>query len=240
MHDPTPEMIYRVSGQRDRNVFDDSAVPSVESILEALVRLGRGLDDVRSVYDFACGCGRIARPLLARLRNASYAGSDIDETAIGFLAAALPTGRFFVNGVLPPLPLEDETFDLVFGWSIFTHFDESYQDAWLAELRRITRPGGSVLLTVSGEAMWEWLAQNSKHRRREELLGLRTRWREDGFVFWDNDGWEQHFPSHYHTAFHTPEYIRRHWSRWFEVVDVVPGGARPAQDMVILRRPASP
>jgi SAM-dependent methyltransferase len=233
-------MIYRVSGQRERDVFENSAVPSVESIEEALGRLGRRLDDVRSVYDFACGCGRIARPLVGRLKNASYVGSDIDETAIRFLASTLKPARFFVNDDLPPLPVEDETVDLVFGWSIFTHFDASYQDAWLAEIRRITKPGGSVLLTVSGEAMWEWLAENSDHVRLEELLGLRTRWREEGFVFWDRDGWEQHFPPYYHTAFHTPEYIRRHWSRWFEVVDVVPGGARPAQDMVILRRPFGP
>jgi len=49
------------------------------------------------------------------------------------------------------------------------------------------------------------------------------------FLYWTGDGWEQHFPNYYHTAWHLPQYIREHWSYWFEVVDIVDHGARPTR-----------
>lgn len=56
-----------------------------------------------------------------------------------------------VNDGLAPLRFPDEYFDLIFNQSVFTHFDENYQDAWLIELERVTKPGGVLLLAVSGE-----------------------------------------------------------------------------------------
>jgi len=84
--------------------------------------------------------------------------------------------------------------------------------------------------------MWEYLRTRFAHAKLDDLLARRADFDRTGFVFWDNDGWEQHFPAYYHTTFHTPQYVRAHWSSWFEVVDVVLGGAQPAQDMIVLRR----
>ena len=33
---------------------------------------------------------------------------------------------------------------------MFTHLDEDYQNLWLEELRRITQPNGTVVLTIQG------------------------------------------------------------------------------------------
>ena len=56
---------------------------------------------------------------------------------------------------LPPLPFDDARFDLVLGYSVFTHLNVQYQDAWLGELRRLVRPGGILLLSISGPRMLE-------------------------------------------------------------------------------------
>ena len=50
----------------------------------------------------------------------------------------------------PPLPYEDDRFDLVYSVSIFTHLDEQLQRPWIEELTRVVRPGGLVLVTVTG------------------------------------------------------------------------------------------
>jgi hypothetical protein len=58
---------------------------------------------------------------------------------------------------------------------------------------------------------------------------------ECGLLYWAG-GWDAHFPQFYHTAWHTTAYLRQHWSRWFEVVEIIEGGGRPTQDLVVLRR----
>jgi len=50
------------------------------------------------------------------------------------------------NSSIPTLPVEDNSVDCIAAWSVFTHI-ETFELHWLAELRRILRPGGLALLT---------------------------------------------------------------------------------------------
>jgi hypothetical protein len=45
------------------------------------------------------------------------------------------------------------------------------------------------------------------------------------------------FPDYYHTSWHKPRYVRRHWSRWFEVVRLEEGTDPGSHDFIVLRRP---
>jgi len=74
------------------------------------------------------------------------------------------------------------------------------------------------------------------HPRLKDLKAMLQELDEKGFVFWDGDGWEQHFPDFYNTTFHTHEYIRRHWSQWFNVMHVQKGTDEMPQEVVVLRR----
>ena len=85
------------------------------------------------------------------LRRAVYGAADVDSDAIGWAQEHIPYCEFRVNSPDPPLPFEDGQFDLVFNHSVFTHIDEHRQDEWLEELRRVTCPGGLVVLTTHGE-----------------------------------------------------------------------------------------
>jgi SAM-dependent methyltransferase len=167
---------------------------------------------------------------------ANLHGSDIDAPAIDWLRQHMPKADLRVTEALPPLPWHDGSFDLVIGYSVFTHLDERYQDLWLTELHRVTRPGAALLLTVSGEYMWRWTMERSGHPNLSDLKRMRGELDARGFIHWRGDGWEAHFPDCYHTTFHLPAYIRRHWSRWFDVVGILERRARPAQDLVVLRR----
>jgi SAM-dependent methyltransferase len=132
-----------------------------------------------------------------------------------------------LNGERPPLDFPDRFFDLVYAVSVFTHLPESLQLAWLQELRRVTAPGGLVLLTVRGPSYADTL---SPEKRVE--LGAH------GFVFSPMPPHLQHlFPAWYQTATMTEDYIRRTWSVVFEIVRRIPRAVDGAQDMIILRRP---
>jgi SAM-dependent methyltransferase len=139
------------------------------------------------------------------------------------------------NGGLPPLPFGRTEFDLVLGYSVLTHLDEAYQDAWLDEFSRRTSPGGLLLLTIHGEAMWRQITEGG-HPRIGELTARRAEWDRKGILFWDGDDWERFFPAYYHTTFHSHDYVKARWSKWFDVVHILEGTPELRQEIVVLRR----
>jgi SAM-dependent methyltransferase len=154
-------------------------------------------------------------------------------------AGAECASRWIANDGLPPLHFDDGRFDLVLGYSVFNHLNERYQDAWLAELRRLVCPGGILLLSISGPRMLEKTLTTSDHPNLTDLREHVGEFTPDGILHWLNDGWEQHFPAYYHTTFHSHRYVRHRWSRWFEVIGIVADTPRQLQqDIVILRRPS--
>ena len=107
------------------------------------------------------------------------------------------------------------------------------QDAWLSELRRITRPDGVLLLTVEGQSTWSRI-------RRSAEEPFASRWQQElerkGILFIENDAWVgSTHPSFYHSTIHAPWYVFDHWAEFFDVDAYLVEGAW-AQDLVVLRR----
>lgn len=98
------------------------------------------------VLDFGCGCGRVARHVLAA-DGVRLVGTDLNPKLSAWCRANLP-GRWLDNDPRPPLALADGSIDVVYALSVFTHLYDEGARAWLAELARVVRPGGLALLTV--------------------------------------------------------------------------------------------
>lgn len=233
---PGDELVWRVSNQTDRDAFFQSGQNSVHDLQSVLAVIRRDLASFSSILDFGCGCGRIMLWLADVAESASLHGSDIDERAIEWCTEHIPYAEFRVNQTLPPLPYADASFDLVFSSSVFTHIDETYQDAWLAELRRVTRPGGHLLLTVHGEEAFLLYEKNLGAIGRD-TSAIRRDLSEQGISFLKDDAFVGGpFPDCYHSTFHAPWYVFEHWGRYFEIVAVVPKGSLSFQDFLLLRR----
>lgn len=235
---PPAELIRRVTGSPEASAFQGGD-GHLEAFARAMSLAGRTYDDFRSIYDFGCGCGRLTLPLRERAPHAALAASDIDAEATAWLAEQAPDVDVRANDWLPPLPYEAESFDLVICWSVFTHLPEDYQDAWLGELRRVTMPGAILCISVHGRENWRWTWREPLQRLRLSRTRARLAWarRVRGFAHWRGDGWDELFPDYYHTTWHTHDYIRQHWTEWFEVVGIA-SGEGPEHDIVVLRRPA--
>ncbi len=111
---------------------------------------------------------------LARLRP------DPGRDRVG--SANLPGIAFAQSPEQPPLPYADHRFDFVFAISIWSHFAEPAALAWLAEMRRILRPGGRLVLTTHGQQ-----TITHSHARgpppREQLAEVRDALFEHGFWY---------------------------------------------------------
>jgi SAM-dependent methyltransferase len=225
---PPPKLRIRVAGTDDVEWFRSSGEMAVADIAAALAGVGRSLDEFARVYDFGCGCGRISLPLTAIVPPARLTATDVDDEATEWLSARLPAARIQTNSALPPLPFADDSFDLIIGWSILTHLPENYQDEWLGELARVLSPGGVMLQTVHGPTHLDLVGAAADDPVRIALPG-------QGIVYFENYGPDLPFASYYQTTFHHPDYIREHWSKWVDVLDILSGAARPTHDMVVAR-----
>lgn len=235
---PPDELIWRVTSTRDSQLFLDSGRQSAREMRDAVSLLGRPLEDHQRILDFGCGCGRILLWLDDLGRDVDLIGTDIDGPALAWAQENIPYARFIRNEGLPPLDLPDGSVDLVLNHSVFTHLDESHQDAWLSELRRVTKPGGTVLLTVHGVHPFQ---TTLPHWRTFDWYTdrIEQEWEQRGFVFVDEGLWRGKFPAFYRTTFHAPWYVFRHWSRLFDIRAYLLRGSLDYQDFVLMQRPAT-
>jgi 2-polyprenyl-3-methyl-5-hydroxy-6-metoxy-1,4-benzoquinol methylase len=172
---------------------------------------GVSLGDFKTIYDFGCGCGRITRAFKILQPSSILYGSDIDPEAIGWLKKTCSnSANFHVNSHVPPLEYEKNLFDFVFSISIFTHLPEDMQFLWLEELRRIVKPGGYLFLTTHGERYYATLSP----------VALRIM-KDKGFYYSSSKyTTTEGLPSFYQSAYHSHEYIRKEWSRYFKIKDI--------------------
>jgi SAM-dependent methyltransferase len=239
---PPADLILRVACLFDvdgidaaRRAFDVDAVPHLALFERALGISGHSFADFERMLDFGCGCGRFLRHLGPVANSVEVHGTDIDAEMIGWVRANIPYVRAEVAPHKPPLPYPAGYFDLVINHSVFTHLDEIYQDLWLAELHRITRPEALLLLTVEGTSSWNRLADAV-----ESDGGDLSRWRRElesrGILFIRDDVFiGSTHPDFYHSTFHAPWYVFEHWARFFDVVLYLPDGSI-SQDLIVLRR----
>jgi SAM-dependent methyltransferase len=226
---PPAGLRFRVHGDLDLESFLETGKQCAGDIRRALEHVDRDIGSFEIVLDFGCGCGRTLRWLAPWAEKSELHGTDIDRDAISWCQRSIPFARFAVNDALPPLPYPDESFDLVYLVSVFTHLTEDLQFRWLEELRRVARRGGYVLVTVRGSYYVERLAADD----RAEL-------EKRGFVFSQlPDHLQDMFPGWYQTATHTEDYVRKSYSAYFEVVRHLPQALDGCQDIVILKRPAA-
>ncbi len=94
-----------------------------------------------TLLDLGCGTGATARAVLADWPEWEVVGVDADARMGG---AEAPRLRFHHAPEGAPLPLTDASVDAVYGRFLFQHV--SRPGPLLAEVRRVLRPGGRVLL----------------------------------------------------------------------------------------------
>ncbi|WP_159996052.1 glycosyltransferase [Roseomonas sp. 18066] len=102
----------------------------------------------RDVLDIACGEG-YGSALLAE-RAAVVTGIDIDQATILDAARRYPRRNLtFVQGDGQRIPLADASIDLVVSFETIDRLDTP--EGMLAELRRVLRPGGLLILSATGD-----------------------------------------------------------------------------------------
>jgi SAM-dependent methyltransferase len=228
---PPPELLGRIGPMMDDEkegpyeVFERTGRADRELIEAALPDDWDWRD--KRVLDFGCGVGRVMRRFAAEAAEAELWGCDLDRASLEWLERSLsPPFRFFESGEEPGLPQEDGYFDLIWAFSVYTHFTDNWA-GWLLEHHRVLADGGFLIATFLGEGMLEPL---TGERWDESRIGMNPLLH--GYS-WDLGG---------PIAFNSPWWIRAHWGRAFEIVELRPmrDPEPPSHGIVVARKkPAS-
>lgn len=146
---PPPYLRVLTAGAADPDAFLDIGRKAADEVAGFAEAHGLALGDA-DVLEFGCGCGRVARHLLAR--RPRLQGCDVNPRLVAWCDENLP-GRYQVNAAAPPAPFPDRSFDLVYALSVFTHLTDEAARAWLKDLARLVRPGGLAMLTFFDERL---------------------------------------------------------------------------------------
>jgi len=151
---PPPHLCFRSAACYDTRHFLSTGARGAACIISLLEKAGRPLENIVCL-DFGCGAGRLARYLLHQ-RGLELHGTDVDAAAAGWCRQNLGMDCRS-NAPGSPLEYEDGTFDMVLAIAVFPHMNLKDQGFYLGELKRVLKPGGTLLLTLKG------------HHRRSEL-----------------------------------------------------------------------
>jgi SAM-dependent methyltransferase len=231
---PVPELaqIIRVHGGNTQCQFLVEGYSAYVKLEQVLYRATSSVfADHSRILDFGCGCGRVAR-YLAESCARRITGTDIDRENVEWCRRHLP-GEFVVNEPAPPLPFEQNTFDCVIANDVFSHFPEDISAAWLAELRRVCRDGGILIVTIASSRAFA-----TAHISADHFSQIHTR---DFIDLSANGDLTGVLPdtTFYRNVFHTHAYIRRRWAELgFRIVSIVPGVIGNQLDVVVLQKAA--
>ena len=245
---PLPKPIDREGYATEEN-SDRYWVSGLADWRNVTLAIDRHLGDVEEfrLLDFGCASGRVLRHALTQPNKPTQApaqvwGCDLAPANVAWMKKHLPSQlNCHVNSAEPELPFDNNHFDIVTAFSVFTHIDEN-ETNWLLELKRIVRPGGILYLTIHNEATWNrakdrpaTIKQIERQNTFDENLQvdnemLSKPMPEERIVFR-----KDHEAVYNCNVWHSDAYIRREWGQHFEILQIANNAHGSFQSPVIMR-----
>ena len=216
---PLPPALCRPGYSPDDDVHYLRWGKSDHDVIKSVVKKHRGLEKDMSILDFGCSSGRVLRHFDQEHIELGWKlkGIDIQAFLVEWVRQNFPIEFEVACGsTYPHLPYPDNSIDILFGISVFTH-TKFLWDMWLLEFKRVLKPRGLCIQTVQCEPAWEFYHKNRevewvKGGHPESML-LKPKIDEDYFLYGDA------FCSQ---TFYKESVLKEYWGRYLKVIDFLP------------------
>jgi SAM-dependent methyltransferase len=134
----------------------------------------------KTILDFGCGYGRIARLMYYFTSPGNFFGVDPWDKSIEICNTDGLKKNFYLSDYLPvKLPTGDKKFSLIYAFSVFTHLSEKATRISLNTLLNHLEPNGLLVITIRPIEYWT-ADGNIDPENRARLI---TSHRQTGFSF---------------------------------------------------------
>lgn len=162
--------IYIAKGIAERTVWDKHAtenpthaVISAKNETDAKLKSADQIADIKRhlkpsdvLLDFGAGYGRVARYLLPDMPLAGYIGVDSSFEMLSLFRQRYngcgkeqETPLLLLNADIHTVPLQDNSADVAIVCAVFLHNHKDVVEKAMSELKRILKPGGTLLVYSS-------------------------------------------------------------------------------------------
>jgi SAM-dependent methyltransferase len=208
-----------------------------DMLSDALGGIGVDFATVRDALDFGCSSARVLRVMAAAYPEITWRGCDPNAPAIAWAGENLPAIDFFQSADAPPLPLAEDSLDLVFAISIWTHLSPKLALLWFEEIRRVLRPGGHFVLTTHGFTSVAHYAEEGLRTPRQAEAIVGSLYRHGSWYlpeFGAEGDWGVVNPA-WGTTFLSPEWMLAQLCPRWRVLDFAAGRHMRNQDVYVLQ-----
>lgn len=119
------------------------ALVNIISAMSSRLSYSSGEAPIRSLLDFGCGYGRVARYLRAAFPDAQLDVTDYDHEGVAWCVEAFGASDVAGN-------ITEDQYDLIWVGSVFTHLPEAIFSTLIRSLKRGLRRDGILIFTTHG------------------------------------------------------------------------------------------
>ncbi|WP_293336579.1 methyltransferase domain-containing protein [Microcoleus sp. CAWBG58] len=213
-----------------------------------VANLGQPLTTDSKILDFGCGWGRMIRFFLKDIVPDNLYGIDVNSEMIDICLKKVSQGNYSVGTPEPPTNFADNSFDVVYAYSVFSHLSESVHIKWVEEFSRVLKPGGILIVTTHARRFIE-LCRSLRGQNHEfawyNALAKSFMDTDAAFADYDNGkflysatGGGSALPaSFYGEAVISPGYVKREWTKYLTFCDFVDDPAKLNQAVIVMQKP---
>jgi SAM-dependent methyltransferase len=145
----------------------------------------------------------------------------------------------------PPTPFQENSFDMIYSFSVFSHLSEDFHLELLQEIKRILKPGGIYVTTTRNRQFFEFCAQL---RKRKDFDKIHPATSGSSAAFPDTEKSQQAFDQGLY-CFHSfsseewpywgetaipKKYVQDHWTSMFTFLDYI---ENDIQNIIVVQKP---
>ena len=239
---PLSREMLTVGGETDLRLFLSIGYSCYQIIMR---HLPNNLPKKARILDFGVGCARTARFFFRNAEQFDCYGCDVDDKAIEYTANALPFIKAVTSCNRPPLPYGNDSFDVVYSISVFTHLNYEAFMVWLTEMHRILAKGGILQISLHGQRAFTTITNDPLRRR---LIGISDKefettqgnFQKDGFVWMSQPvGSSSIDTSQFGISFITRDQFENSIKGMFSLVSYNEGEIGGWQDLAVISKATS-